>query len=630
MLTQRIRIMNIDGYGKILEVDLSRGKISSRKIEPDFARKYLGGIGFGARIIYDEVGIEVDPYSPQNVIVFANGPFTGTHVPCGSRTEVTTKHPETMSIGTGNTGGVWGAALKHAGYDFIIIRGSSEKPVYLLIDDGDIKIKDASHLWGQDARRTTEILQEELSSKFKVLAIGQAGEHLVRYAHILFDYYHVAGRSGGGGVMGSKKLKAIAVRGTGTALAARPEEFQQAVKESRERLKAADAANWKPGAGSMETFHRAGEVPGLGRADQLKYSIGKGAICWACGMNCYNDMGLVKSGKFAGLKESNITRTQVIGLFGHTLGVDNLPAIWACKNVSQRLAIDYVTVVGVIKFVMDLLENGIITKEDIDGVDLRRGNEDAIIEIMRKIAYREGIGDVLADGTLKAAERIGKGAEKFVSLVKGREGGHRNMPEAGHEGNWWFLGAFTNPRGDLTTSTHFTTAQPNPNWPVEKYDMLDETKEKIYSMPPEQCYSTWEGKAMMLKWSEDLHSLADALGLCFFPTHMRMAVGAYRISRLYSAFTGTDIPAEEIMETGERLFNLFKAHTVRSGMTRKDDLAPGSLKEADQKRMDRFLDEYYALRGWDTKLGVPTRQKLASLGLEDIADDLARLGKLPM
>ena len=159
--------------------------------------------------------------------------------------------------------------------------------------------------------------------------------------------------------------------------------------------------------------------------------------------------------------------------------------------------------------------------------------------------------------------------------------------------------------------------------------MLEETKKKIYSMPPELCSSTWEGKAMMLKWSEDLHSLVDALGLCFFPTHMRMAIGARRISRLYSAFTGIDVSAEEMMETGDRLFNLFKAHTVRSGMSRKDDCAPGSLKEEDQKRMDRFLDEYYALRGWDIKLGVPTREKLTSLGLEDIAEDLARLGKLP-
>jgi len=291
--------MNIDGYGKILEVDLSRRKISSRKIEPDFARKYLGGVGFGTRVVYDEVGTEVDPYSPRNVIVFANGPFTGTHVPCGSRTEVSTKHPETLSIGTGNTGGVWGAALKHAGFDFIIVRGCSEKPVYLLIDNAKVMIKDAGNLWGKDARRTTELLQQELSTRFKVLAIGQACENLVRYGHVLFDYYHVAGRSGAGGVMGSKKLKAIAVHGTGTAKAARPVEFQEAIKESRERLRAADAANWKPGPGSMETFHKAGELPGLGRADQLKYSIGKGAVCWACSMNCYNDMGLVKTGKFA-------------------------------------------------------------------------------------------------------------------------------------------------------------------------------------------------------------------------------------------------------------------------------------------------------------------------------------------
>ena len=622
--------MSSNGYGKRLDIDLSSGKIEKSEINSDFARKYIGGIGFGTRIIYDEVGTDVDPYSPQNVIVYANGPFTGSHVPCGSRTEVTTKHPQTMSIGTGNTGGVWGAALKHAGYDLIVVRGASEKPVYLSIDDDEVEIRDASRLWGQDARRTTDLLQEELSSKFKVLAIGQAGEHLVRYAHVLFDYYHVAGRSGAGGVMGSKKLKAIVVRGTGAPGPARPDEFREAVKESRERLRAADEANWRPGPGSMETFHKTGETPGLGRADQLKYSIGKGAICYACSMNCYNDMGLVKDGKYAGLKESNITRTQVIGLFGHTLGINNLPAIWACKNVSQRLGIDYVTVAAVIKFVMELQENGIITKNDIDGLDLRRGNEEAIMEIMRKIAYREGIGGILADGTERAAERIGKGSDKFVSTVKGRESGHQmSVPQAGHEGNWWFLGSFTNPRGDLTTSTHFSTAQPNPSWPIENYDMLEETKKKIYGMGPDQCQSTWEGKAMMLKWSEDLHSLVDALGLCFFPTHMRLAIGAQRISRLYSAFTGIDVSPEEMMETGDRLFNLFKAHTVRSGMSRKDDCAPGSLPEADQKRMDSLLDEYYALRGWDTKLGIPTREKLVSLGLEDIAADLDIMGNLP-
>jgi aldehyde:ferredoxin oxidoreductase len=158
--------------------------------------------------------------------------------------------------------------------------------------------------------------------------------------------------------------------------------------------------------------------------------------------------------------------------------------------------------------------------------------------------------------------------------------------------------------------------------------MLEDTKKKIYSMPPEQCHSTWEGKAMMLKWSEDLHSLADALGLCFFPTHMRMAIGAYRISSLYSAFTGTDFSPEELMVTGDRLFNLFKAHTVRSGMNRKDDCPPGALKEEDQIRMDRFLDEYYGLREWDVKLGVPTREKLSSLGLGDIGEDLSELGML--
>lgn len=206
--------MDVHGYGKILEVDLSSARIKQTEVDPEFGRKYLGGRGFSNRFLYDEVGPEVDPYSPENIVVIANGPLTGTGAPCAGRTEVTTRHPLSGSIGTGNTGGVWGARLKHAGYDVIVVRGRAERPVYLWIDDGRAELRDASHLWGKDARVTTDILQQELSTRTAVMAIGQAGENLVRYALALNDYYHVAGRCGAGGVMGSKKLKAIAVRGS--------------------------------------------------------------------------------------------------------------------------------------------------------------------------------------------------------------------------------------------------------------------------------------------------------------------------------------------------------------------------------------------------------------------------------
>lgn len=617
------------GYGKTLDIDLATGSITRKEVDAEYARKYLGGVGFGMKMLWDEVGIDVDPYSPENIVVFANGPFTGTHVPCCGRTEITTKHPLNGSIGTGSTGGLWGAELKHAGYDVIVIRNKSEKPVYLCIEDDKVELRDAARYWGRDARETTDMFQQDLSPKVKVLSIGIGGENLVRFAHTLNDYYHVAGRSGAGGVLGSKKLKAIVVRGTGAPQPVRPDEFKELARQARERTREADAAFWRPGPASMEVFHKPGERPGLGRSDQLRYSIGKGAICYACAMNCYNDMGLVKEGKYAGLKESNVTRTMVIGVFGGQLGVDNLPAIWQCKNISQRLGMDYESIAGTLSLVLRLLDAGILTRADLDGVDLRRGNEDAIIEMMHKIARREGFGDVLADGSIIAAQRIGKGAEQFVSTIKGIEGG-LNIPKPGAEGNWWFLGAMTNPRGDLTTSTHWSTAQATPNWPIENYDMFEEVKQKMYSMPPDKISSTWEGKALMLKWFEDLHSIDDALGMCFFPTHMRLSMGPDSLSKMYSAYTGFDTSPREFMQIGERLFNLFKAFPVRQGFTRKDDYTPKSSdSEATRARVNSFLDEYYELRGWDRATGVPTREKLHELGLDDIAGELRKTGRIP-
>jgi aldehyde:ferredoxin oxidoreductase len=602
--------MDIHGYGRILDVDLDSGKTTEKEVDAEFGRKYVGGRGFGHRILYDHVGPEVDSFSPDNIIVFANGPLTGTGAPCAGRTEVVTKHPLSGGIGTGNTGGIWGARLKHAGFDLIIVRGKSERPVFLWIDDGKVELRDAADIWGNDARVTTDLLQQQLPPRTAVMSIGQAGERLVRYALALNDYYHVAGRCGAGGVMGSKKLKAIAVRGTGVPRAAKPEEFRQTVKEARERVRAGDEASWKPGPTSMTLFMDRGSKPGLGRSEQLKYSIGKGAICYGCSMNCYNDMGMVKEGKYAGLKESNITRTMVIGNFS-SLGIDNLPAIWKCKDASQRLGIDYASSTRVISFAMRLLEEGIITPRDNDGLELHRGDEEAVLEMLRKIAYREGFGD--------------------VKTVKGMEGGTGPMMNP-LGGNWWFLGGFTNPRGDPTTSTHWSAAQYNPNWPVDRYDMPDDMKSKIYGVSPERVAYTWEGKSMMLKWFEDLHSVVAGLGVCFFPTHMRLAMGPEYLSRLFSAYTGMDVSPAELMESGDRLFNLFKAYAVRAGQTREDDFTPLSSGQgsdgAYNDRIAAWLDEYYDLRGWDKSVGVPTKAKLFELGLDDLAEDLVRRGKI--
>ncbi len=654
------------GYGKILDVDLSTGKIIKKDIDPKFAQKFVGGMGFSCKILYDEVGTDVGPLDPDNIVIFAVGPLTGTFAPCSGRTEITTKSPLTGHIGTGNTGGVWGAALKHAGFDVIVARNEAEKPVYLWIDDDAVEVREASHLWGKDTVITSDMLRQELdpdpTSKISVLAIGPAGENLVRYACPVNDYHHVAGRCGAGAVMGAKRLKAIAVRGTGAVKVARPKEFREAAREARERLIGAvsatsrrhvpttfvqqlnttqEALEW---GGLPGKNFQTGDVPQWietrGRDVALKYITKKESVCYGCPIPCF-DLAEVKEGKYAGLKVSGGHRGGVVLDWGAKCAIDNLPAIWKCKETCQRLGMDYVSPSGCIAFAMELYQRGIITKKDTDGLELTWGNEDAAIEMLHKIAFRDGFGDVLAEGSVRAAKKIGKGAEQYVMTVKGME--MLMLDPRGSGGKGFNFGTLTNPRGgDNLKSTHFMADRYTPDWWIDKFDMFEDVKKRIYSMPPEECTFTWEGKPMMCKWFEDLYSTLNALGLCFFPSGNRLALGPTYISKLYSACTGWDTTPQELMMLGERIFTLLKAYTIREGLTRKDDNWPdrfyregSSLEEGPTTRValsrdtiNKLLDEYYELRGWDKKSGLPSKEKLFELGLRDVANELLELGKI--
>lgn len=646
------------GYGKRLDVDLSAGKIVTRDIEPGFARAFIGGMGFSCKILYDEVGTGVDPLAPDNIVIFSNGPLTGTHAPCSGRTEITTKSPLTGSIGTGNTGGVWGATLKHAGFDLVVVRGKAERPVYLWIDDDTVELREASHLWGKDTQVTSDILRQELEpslqSKISVLAIGPAGENLVRYACPLNDYHHAASRTGAGAVMGAKRLKAIAVHGTGAVEVARPKEFQEAAKEARERLMAADRASKMPGASPdvRKLYLELGCLPGKhfqtgvlpqwvetrGLEVARKYFTKKEGTCYACPTPCFN-LVEINEGKYAGLRVNRALMPGLVFDWGAGLAIDNLPAIWKCKELCQRLGMDYASAAGTIGFAMELFQRELITKRDTDGLELSWGNEDAVTEMLHKIAFRDGFGDLLAEGSVRAAAIVGKGAERYVMAIKGMEMMLPD-PRASHKG--WLFGGLTNPRGgDNVKNTHCLAERYNPNWWVDKFDMFEDVKAKIYSMPPQEIPYTWEGKPMMCRWFEDLYSLVNALGLCFFPSGFKLALGPTHLSKLFSACTGWDTTPEDIMKSGERVFTLLKAYTVRQGLTRKDDTWPerfyteplpeGPAKGAVLSRdtIQRLLDEYYDLRGWDRRSGLPTKRKLTELGLGDVADELIKLGKLP-
>ena len=652
--------MALYGYGKILDVDLTTRRIEKRDLAAEFAEEFIGGMGFGSRMLYEEVGTEVDPLGPKNIIIFAIGPLTGTSTPCSGRTEVTTKSPLTGSIGTGNTGGHWGARLKHAGFDLLVVRGQAEEPCYIWINDNSVEIRGASRLWGKETGLTGDILKGELGageeSGISVLAIGQAGQNLVRYACPVNDLHHVAARSGAGAVMGAKKLKAIAVRGTGSVPIARPDAFQAAVREARDRLLAADRAGKMPGASidiRIQDFekgclpaknYQTGILPRWvetrSAAVAKQYITGVESTCCRCPIPCFN-LAEVKDGRYAGTKVARGTMPGVVFNFGALCAIDNLPGIWKCKEMCQRFGMDYESAGACLAFAMELFQRGIITKLDTDGLDLSWGNEESLIEMLRKIAYREGFGSILADGSLRAAKEIGRGSEKYAFTIKGMEMTMMPDPRAGTRRGWLF-GFLTNPRGgDNVKNTHFYAERHNPSWWVDQFDMFDEVKKKVYAMPPEKVAETWQGKAMMGRWFEDLYSICNALGFCFFTVGSRLAWGPTYISRLFSACTGRDTTPREMMFLGEKVFTLLKAYTIREGFTRKNDTWPerfytepmpegpamGGLLSREE--VEHVLDEYYELREWDKATGLPTAKKLNALGLQELAVDFQRLGKIP-
>ncbi|MFC1920370.1 aldehyde ferredoxin oxidoreductase family protein [Chloroflexota bacterium] len=647
------------GNRKMLDVDLSTGKIVKTDINPEFTRKYMGGMGFSNKILYDEVGSEVDPLSPENIVVFAPGTFSGSQIPGTCRTEITTRHPETGSIGTGNTGGAWGMHLKRAGYDVLVVRGKAEKPMYLWIDNDTVELREAGHLWGKDTYETTGMLEQEteLAPRAGIIAIGQAGENLVPYACPITDLHHGANRTGAGAVMGAKKLKAIVVRGTGALRPVRPEEFKKAVAEMNERQEVNRKAAMMPGSysgmgGGLRRYveegglrvknFQSGFLPDFletrgNREINRKYDSGKKS-CYACPSQCFQ-VSEVKEGKYAGTVIGRGTAIGIICAFGANCAIDNIPAILKSKELCQRFGMDYSGASGTIAYAMELFQRGIINESDTDGLDLSWGNEDSVTELLRKMAYREGFGGVLAEGCVKAAAVIGREAERFVMTTKGVEiidGDPRAHQKI------YTLCHITNPRGGDNIKGGHTAQDPDvydPNWWIDDFDIFDDIKKKIFKTSPEEISSTWEGKALYCKWLQDLYTVQNNLGTDLFAGG-RLAIGPTYLSRIFSAYTGLDTTPEELMESGERTFNLFKAYAARDGQSRKDDILPdrffeeplpdGPSKGAvlSRETIDEVLDEYYEVRGWDKETGIPARQKLIELGLDGVAEELSRLGKI--
>ncbi|MDF1540847.1 MAG: aldehyde ferredoxin oxidoreductase C-terminal domain-containing protein, partial [Candidatus Thorarchaeota archaeon] len=621
------------GYmGKILRINLTTGSITEEFPDEEILRKYLGGSGLATKMLFDETEPGIDPLGPENKLIFMTGPLTGTYSPSTGRYSVVTKAPLTNGWGQANSAGFWGRDFKRSGFDGVIFEGVSPKPVYLLTEDGKAELVDANEIWGKNTSETTKILKEKHGPKFNVACIGIGGENLVKYAAIMNDcdeenWGRAAGRCGVGAVMGSKNLKAIASRGTLQIPVADPEKYKAEAKQrfdwvNQSILKMTlevygtatmvDLVNVKGGIPTRNwqtgVFENAEAINGTAINEKI---LVKRKPCFACPIHC-GRIAEIKSGPFKSKGEG--PEYESISAFGTMCGVDDLEAITLAHFLCNEYGLDTISAGSSVAFAMECYQRGILKPENVDGLDFTWGNSQLIVDIVGKIAKREGIGDLLAEGTKRMSEKLGQGSERFAMQVKGLELPGYDSRAAKVTGLAY---AVANRGGDHITAYIEGPAFLNmPFMIVEDADVGDPLKEI-----PET--------ALVVKNFEDSLGNFDAIGGCKF---MGMVLTADDWAGLMSSLMGIEMSADEFRKTGERIYNLQRAYILREGFTRADDTLPPRLleeplpegpAEGQVVNLDILLDAYYKYRGWDEQ-GRPTKEKLKELELEFLIDIIHR------
>ena len=607
------------GYaGRVLIVDLDTGRTRTEQLNMDYAKKYIGGIGLGMRLWLDNTKQGVDPLSPENTLVLALGPISGTMFPTGGNGHAfIAKSPATNGVGEAVSHGTFGAELKRAGYDAVILKGKAEKPVYLWIDDDSVQLLDASQLVGKSPSETEDAIKDEIGDYYvRVAAIGIAGEKLSRIACIINEKTRAAGRTGLGAVMGSKNLKAIAVRGTRDITVAKPDEFMDMVKEFHERMKGPATQKYRT-LGTVEnvlinntlfcmptrnyaTAHFEDAEKVSGEALNENY-VAKIIACNSCPMRCEHEA-VIREGPYKG----TMARIEYESLWalGPYCGVNRLDAIIKAAELCNYYGMDAQSTGVTVGFAMDCHEKGILSHDEFGGIDAHFGNADALVQLVEKIGKREGIGDALADGVKVAAAKIGKDSEKLAQHIKGLEvTGYdlRCLKTAALSFAVSFRGA------DHTRSSAYAL------------DM----KGKVDRLKAEK------GRGKLVKELEDVYALIDSFIVC------KNSKGAFYkeladLAKLYTLVTGVDVSPEELSAAAERINTLARLINLREGMSRKDDTLPwkvmnvpipddGPAKGAvvTQDELDLMLDDYYDSRGW-TLEGVPKTAKLKELGMVEL------------
>jgi len=604
--------------GQILRVNLTNQAITEEPLPEEAVRMLLGGSGLATKYLYDELKKGIDPLGPENKIIFMTGPLTGTISPSSGRFAAVTKSPLTGLWGSANSGGRWGLDLKKSGFDGIIIEGKARTPLYLVINDGKPQLKKAEHLWGMGVKQTTESIKSELGDNFNVSCIGPAGENKVKYAAVMNDLHRALGRCGFGAVMGSKLLKAIAVAGNQKIKVAKKDEFNESAKIANEFIDESllkmtlevygtdmvlDLVNVKGGLPTRNwqsgSCTYADKINGPAINEQIL--IGKKA-CFGCAIAC-GRLSEVK-GKYACKGEG--PEYESIGAFGPMCDVDDLGAITFAHLLCNDYGLDTISAGSTIAFAMECFEKGILSKDETGGLEITFGDKDMVIELIHKIAKRDGIGDLLAEGTRKMSQKLGKGSEAFAMQVKGLELPAYDCRATKITG----LGFATANRG----GDHITGYVQGPTFLDIPFLVVEEStiEDPLIENPAE---------AKVVKDLEDALTVFDAVGCCKF---MGMALMAEDIVPVISAATGWEFGVGDFRKAGERIYNLARLFNIREGLSREDDTLPKRLLEEPLSdgpakglvvNLAPLLDAYYEFRGWDKTTGKPTDEKIEELGL---------------
>jgi aldehyde:ferredoxin oxidoreductase len=636
------------GYaGEILRVNLTNGDIS---IEPtlNYAKEWLGASGIATRILYNEVKSWVTPYEPANKLIFGAGTLNGTLAPGACRINANSINTLTGGYATSNCDSHFGNELKYAGYDLIIIDGKAHTPIYLWIRDDCIEIRDASNLWGKTTWETLDMIREWHGDKdIHTLSIGPAGENLVRGACIIQDRARAMGRCGLGAVMGSKNLKAIAVRGSGAIQLADPARFMKAVDHCRAMI--ASRSNTKA---LMQRLGTPGILPGKQKAcgmsyknfqfldlpedlfqsiniDNLSDNYKVREVSYpACAFGCSRYY-RIDNGPYAGLRTEGF-QFEVVNTLQAKLGIRDPAFMIKANAYCNQMGLDVDLAGGTIGWAMECYQRGILKKSDTDNLELEWGDAEVALELIRKIVYREGFGNILAEGCAKAADMIGMDSGYYAMNIKGQD-----LFEVCRGAVAWCLAVTTSTRGGGHT-TGAPICETIPSADVER-------AEQVFGITTASDALTYEGKVKLVEYFENLHRVNNCLGICHFNTTWLDVwhIGFPEMAELYSAATGWETSVSDLKRMAKMQLNVEKAfNLLRTDFDRKDDyptsrdlnepIPTGALAgwKIERKDYDALLDEYYEMNNWDKETSFPTRKCLEDLGLKDIADDLEKVGKL--